>query len=517
MPWGRSLYPSRTDCPAAGSCTLAQERINFANWFTYHRARILFTKGAISEAFAPLGNNLRLGWGATEFARTSNTVDNLAISGGPTQGVREFSAAHKTAFLSWLQGKTVSGSTPLRFALQGVGEYFKRTDVGSPWRSTPDGSATSNPILGCRRSGHILTTDGYYTDDTFTTSDYAVGEIDNANVGNTYVASAPYRDSNNSNSMADIAMKYWATPLVASSAFSTSSDTVTATSTDPATWLHLNQYMVGLGVNGSVDQDTVSTTMTTATSWPTIPTTTNNTSITKIDDMIHASVNARGRFFSASDGETLKAAISHAVQSGTPTPRSEAGVANTATSYVAGDVVYVPQYNPGGWFGDVKAYAVASTGARTLSWSASEHRPAASLRNIVTSKASGNGGTNFNQSALSTAGLIGRIEAAYQTDNFINYIRGDDSQVGTASGQFRVRSGPLPDFINSTPWLLRGLVDMGYDLSGLPSGNTSYRAYVNSKAIRSPVLALGGNGGMLHFFDGSSTATGGAELFAFIP
>src|SRR5690606_150190 len=258
--WGRSTYSQRTDCVTSATCTLAEERQNFANWFTYHRTRILFTKGALAAAFAPLGTGFRLGWGSTQFARSNNTVDGKAIEGGPTQGVREFSEGHKKAFLNWLYySAKLSGSTPLRYAMHGVGEYFRRTDNGSPWRTQPESGKTT-PLLSCRRAAHIMTTDGYYNDEGgWSYGDYAgrsdaVGEVDaskRTENGQTYTPTVPYADSVNSNSLADIAMRYYAFPLISNQHLANPNSKVPPIEgKDPADWLHLNQFMVGMGVDG---------------------------------------------------------------------------------------------------------------------------------------------------------------------------------------------------------------------------------------------------------------------------
>jgi len=524
MTWGGGTYKARTDCPATGACTLEQERQNFANWFTYHRARILFTKGAISEAFASLGNNFRLGWGSTEYAITSNPVDGGATIGGPTVGVREFSADRRTAFLKWLQERTLSGSTPLRFATTGVGRYFERTDNGSPWRENP-GSTSATPILGCRRGGHILTTDGYYNDDGYVADDYAsfdgrVGEVDNISdsaaqaAGIEYRAVSPYRDANNSNSLADIAMRFWAYPLIPKNLFANPTDTV-RTKDDPATWLHLNQYMVGLGVNGTIDPKEIKKNMTTAESWPSIPAELNNTSPKKIDDMIHAAVNSRGLFFSVSDGESVKTAISSAINDKVAS-RQESGATTSGLTAVASDTVFVPEYNSNGWFGDIKAYTINAQGKLDLSWSASAHLPNPINRDIFSFDTGEKRGIAF---VAANSEAFPGLGSNYQTASFINYIRGDESNAGTEPGQFRKRDNKLPDFVNSPPTLVKGNVDLNYDLVGLPSGGTSYRSFVTRKKSRDPLLFVGGNGGMLHAFNATTgnAQQSGKEVFAYIP
>lgn len=533
MPWGKNLYSARTDC--ATSCTVQQEQQNFANWFTYYRSRILMTKGAVTETFAGVGNSIRLGWGFTSNAMTSNianpaeSTDTTSYLGGPTQGVLAFTPANQVKFLTAIQNRTLWGSTPLRYATAGVGKYFQRTDSWSPWRKTPGAGTDSvgNPILGCRRAAHILTTDGYYNDFAtnpaygFSGSKLAVGEVDNATKtvnGVTYKPSSPYADGNNSDSLADIAMYYWAFPLLKSTDLSSASDKVPTKPTDPADWLHLNQYMVGLGVNGSITTPPSTTNPPANYVWPTVPTSPpNDTSPAKIDDMLHATLNARGKFFTATESTSLKNAMIEAINSGQPEPASESGVATSGNTAVAGDLVFTPSYKAQAWTGDITAYKLtqATTGRPTLSqvevWRASDRLPAPNLRNIAGYSAKDSGAIAFKAENVDS---FLTINADYRIARFVDFIRGVDDDL---EPPYRHRTGKLPDFVNSTPLVVGGNLDMGYQAAGLPSGGNTYGAYLTNKKARVPLLFMGGNGGMLHAFNATEGATGGVETFAYVP
>ncbi|KGM39823.1 hypothetical protein JY96_06715 [Aquabacterium sp. NJ1] len=528
IPWGKNLYTARTDC--SNSCTLQQEQQNFANWFTYYRSRILLTKGAVSEAFAPIGDNIRLGWTFSYNAPYENIAnlptDTFKSQGGPVQGVLPFTAENKVKFLTAIQNRTLRGSTPLRYATAGVGRYFQRIDSWSPWRKTPGaGTGASNPILGCRRAAHILTTDGYYNDNgspDYPSSDLAVGEVDNVAQtvnGITYTPSSPYKDGNNSNSLADIAMYYWAFPLLDLDTLPLASNTVPAKPTDPATWLHLNQYMVGLGVSGTITTPPSTTNPPSKFVWPTIPTSSSDsTSPTKIDDMLHATLNSRGKFFTATESTSLKNAMIEAINSGQPEPASESGVATSGNTAVEGDLVFTPSYQSQVWTGDITAYKLTKTpGTQTLNqvqlWRASDRLPAPGLRNIV-----GYSTTDSNSKAIAfkpeNVGSFATIASDYRTARFIDFIRGVDDDLEPT---YRHRTGKLPDFVNSTPLLIGGNLDMGYQAAGLPSGGSTYGAFVASKKARAPLLFMGGNGGMLHAFNATDSASGGIETFAYVP
>ena len=51
----------RTDCAGGTSCTLTEERQNFANWFQYYRKRTHMMNAALGNAFDGL-RGLRAGY-----------------------------------------------------------------------------------------------------------------------------------------------------------------------------------------------------------------------------------------------------------------------------------------------------------------------------------------------------------------------------------------------------------------------------------------------------------------------
>jgi type IV pilus assembly protein PilY1 len=527
-------YGNRTDCDAV--CTIQQERQNFANWFTYYRSRMLLTKGALTEAFAPLDTPLRLGWGITSTATGQGSVDGMSIVGAPLQGVRPFTDTHKLTFLSFIQNQGTAGLTPLRYALAGAAKYFDATNGTppnqSPWREDP-GQNSATPVHGCRRSAIIMTTDGYYNDDndkqfstTFDKSIYGPDFVDSKGDGDGY-----------SYTLADIAYRYYNTPLVSSQYFANPTSKVNSKN-DPATWPHLNQFMLGLGVEGSNATENPGPT----TKWPqvTVGTSVAN-NLSHIDDMIHAAYNSRGKFFSVSKGDELTAAIKDALNPDEPKPLSESGVATGTRSSVAGDVVYEPVYYPNGWYGELRALKIAQsapdpkTGLIVFTenplWFASAQRPHHTQRNIVTMDPATGKGIDFTQANLSK---FTAIPSANLTSAFVNYIRGDDT---TATGTtFRKREkdrnpkmgenqdaalpGKLPDFVDSKPLVVAGNFDGGHELlDAADGGGDAYRTFRTNKQARTPLVFVGGNGGMLHAFNGaeSSLNGGGEEIFAYLP
>ncbi len=122
---------SRTDC-VAGTCTYAQEIQNFANWYTYYRSRMLSAQAGIGRAFSNQPVDMRVGFGAIN--KAAETIDGVANTRTVIRGVRPFSGANRTQFFTDLYSSTWAPSnTPLRRALDDVGQYFSRTDNRGPW------------------------------------------------------------------------------------------------------------------------------------------------------------------------------------------------------------------------------------------------------------------------------------------------------------------------------------------------------------------------------------------------
>lgn len=101
---------------------------NFANWFQYYRTRALMAKGAVGQAFARQGTNMRTGFATLH--GPSATIDG-ASSATIKRGVRKFQGADRATFFSTLYGVDANSGTPLRYAADQVGKYFSRSGPAS--------------------------------------------------------------------------------------------------------------------------------------------------------------------------------------------------------------------------------------------------------------------------------------------------------------------------------------------------------------------------------------------------
>jgi type IV pilus assembly protein PilY1 len=533
----------RADCKTvAGQCNQAEERQNFANWFTYYRSRRLMAKGAVAGALSEQGNEFRLGYGRINQANSTcirlgkkgecleyvvNSIDGVGTS-VLNAGLRDFDSTTKSGLLKWLYALPAEGGTPLRGAIQAVGQYYMRNDAKGPW--TDDPSAASNTVSNnktCRRAYNMLVTDGYWNGD----EGLKVGNQDGTSGSNIsgldeYVAAKPYSDSYE-NTLADVAMKYWKNDLMPNMANNVEASLGEAADPadpksrpippDPAKWQHMTTFTVSLGLRGTLDPATDLEALTAGSKrWRS----------DKIDDLWHAAVNSRGIFRSAEDPAQLTRAISAALKQITERELREAGVATASATLSSDNRKYIPSYQPDTWVGDVQAFKLDANGvAGAQVWNAVSKLPVWNQRNIYTwdvDRAAPTG-VAFDWASLGD-GLKTRLGPLASRD-LVDYLRGDGSkEEGTYTGPagaglpYRKRGAPLGDFVNSAPVMVKGLVDLGY--GNLSIGGAGYPSFVASKKARTGVLFVGGNGGMLHGFkdtNGAAPLTDGEEVFAYVP
>jgi type IV pilus assembly protein PilY1 len=565
----------RTDCNVSGNsvtCTKDQELQNFANWFVYYRSRLLTAQGAIPEAFMSMSDNLRIGWGTIHQGITftngvpSDTLDLKSqyypdgiVSGTSypspivQQSVRILSDTHKTKLTDWMRSLRTYGGTPSKDALYEVGQYFSRSDRYGPWATAPSLGLPEDPTkqLGCRRNYNILVTDGYYLASTRTMAnvdDTAVTRPANKPQAPVYTPSAPFQDDN-ANTLADFAMKFWVTDLRSDLASNGDITPITVTPTaptdpkqtklaeiksDPATWRHLSQFMIGFGVSGDIvtrDEATnddllwqLSNCKSTKKCWP--------TSVNEIDDLWHAAINSRGRYFTVSQGDQLKSALVSALTTTTAPIAKVGGVATASKQLIAGNIKYVPEYQPGAWSGNVRAKMLDAYGSVTTEvWDAANRMPTPTDRNIYVWDTQSQSASPFTYTGMSSRskGLLGTLAS----DSLVNFLRGANNAAWT---QFRTRApaaldnsvagapsrAVLPDFVNSPPLFVQRSDGLDYGRLETDQSGTKYSQYLTDKNTRTTgTLFVGSNGGMLHAFNTgdplSTSPTQGREVFAFVP
>lgn len=515
------------------------ERTNFANWFSYYRVRNYAAKAGISRAFSGLGAGIRVGYGRINKA-TSSTVDGKSVN-TIERGVRPFSDftgdavygnnKFRKGFFDWLFAVNATGSTHSRRALDGAGQYYENSNTNGPWSTTP--GASGGEMLSCRKSFTILMTDGYWNQDPASTAgarannDGTSGSTITGPKGATYTYSpmSPFSDSF-TDTLADVAMYYWKRDLLTVSPGG--DNRVPTTPTNPAFWQHMVTYGVSFGVTGSVNPtaafDAISSGA--SISWGN-PVGTVDDSPFKTDDLLHAAVNSRGGFYSASNPSEFSDALRSTLAKIRDETSSAAAVAASSTSLSSDTAVFQAKFDSSNWSGQFLAYKLctqADVDANVLgcdelgavkptpAWDASTLIPSHSSRSVFTWNPESSAGIPFLWANLSTTqkGLLDNLESK------LNYLRGDTSQEKPA-GTYRSRSGKkLGDIVNSDPFYV-GAGDFGYSTAAslTDAQRTAYKARKANSAFtgRTRMVYVGANDGMLHAFNAET----GVEKFAYVP
>lgn len=479
---------TRTDC-GASSCTYTQEIQNFANWFTYYRTRILMTKTSIGLAFSLIDpivtpvnpSKLRVGFNAINKSGSSNASVTDGVS---WLTIRDFDKDQKQNFYTKLYAINPDGGTPLRDQMDRIGRLYKGTlssfdyTGNDPYYANVSATTPDKTLVSCRPSYHIMSTDGFW------------------NGGSGGFSS--------SSSLADIADYYYKTDLRTGLA-----NNVKPTNTrDTATWQHMTTFTIGLGADGELDY----TPDVEPTTWPTAVA----DKPSAIDDLWHAAVVGKGRYFSAKNPTALQVGLTAvlkdiAIQAGAASSGAITG------SAISGDsLFYAPSFESGKWIGHLKAYSLGTTGiVGALQWDAATKLPAWDARNIVTWNPLTNAAVPFAWANLTTGS--GSQQAALTSSDVQEYLRGNGAKEQTVEGNgpgiYRYRENKLGDIINSSPLYVKKS-DFGYRvLPATSGGKTTYSTFVSGKASRTAMLYAGANDGMLHGFD----AMTGVEKFAFVP
>jgi type IV pilus assembly protein PilY1 len=569
--------------------TQAQQQQNFANWFSFYRTRALSAmSGAITAVNGLSTNDVRLAWqtvnssGSAGSCTTFGTNCNGYTATTSENRMRPLDAlktgsttiTHRTDFYNWVQRFDLNGSTPLRSVLKRSGEYYKLSGLNSPYAEDP--YTTLGTELSCRKDYHVMFTDGLWNSDDNTDFSGNNSNVDSTDAtmpdGTAYTAQYPYKNASSAapsglsykNSLADIAFTYWKTDLSTLTNNLTPDITdVTGTTAqqywnpknDPATWQHMVNFNVGLGLSSTLtDPVWGGSTYTgdypalggnppfSATKfWPAIDEspTTGNEPVGHVYDLWHAAINSRGQFFSVEDPVALQSAFQSIFSTIVSSNASSAAAAANSTSIQTGTVLYQAQFSSKNWSGHLFSFAVSSNGtvqdlnsdgkldASDANWDAAALIPTS--RNIRTFN--GTAGVDFVWGNLSTAqqtalqtSSAGVVGTATMGQDRLNWLRGDTTkEVRFTGGIFRNRTTTvLGDIINSDP-MFSYTEDYGYaSLPATATERSTYAAFVSGKnsgaTLRPPMIYDGANDGMLHAFRADTgNANSGKELFAYIP
>ncbi|MBN8715733.1 MAG: pre-peptidase C-terminal domain-containing protein [Xanthomonadales bacterium] len=484
--------------------SVSAELANFATWYSYHRTRIKSAKAGASEAFSGLGNKVRVGF-RTIWNR--NNFDIPVGDGNDGRFIDSVSPAtsSRSTWFNRLFMSYASNGTPLQKALDDAGKYFSSSAASGPY-----GPESGSDQLSCRQNFTILTTDGYWNSGTA-----GSGNVDGGSgslikgpqsKSYTYSPAVPFEDAY-SNTLADVAMKYWMTDLRTESymgnASNPNNNNVPTSDADPAFWQHMVTFTLALGLKttkgwGSVAEATAA--LQGGDSWPDPETASSSDNPKRLDDLLHAAVNGHGEFTPATSPALFAQGLNKALATITQRTSSFSNVTANSTSLNTGAQIFSASYVSGVWTGALKAQVVSRTGVGAQSWTATI--PAVGLRKVFTASGTpgqaGTTGAAFPTSAQTSAlDNSGVGPANYEATGAQNaaYIKGDASREDR-NGVSNLRNRPttvLGDIVNSSPAYVPG----GAQGDGTSAGT----------------VYIGANDGMLHAFD----AANGKELFAYVP
>ncbi len=377
----------RTDCAAAPNCTYAEEMTNFANWYAYYRTRIQMMKTSAGKAFQPMDTRYRIGFATIN----ESWVVPTTTSGGQWLPVAMFDLTQKQKWYNAMYSINPNSSTPLREAVARAGRYFagKHGLSGDP--------ITDDPMeYSCQQNYLLITTDGYWNGTTSNVVDLnnvQIGNVDN-NASNPYTTRAQgvYDGgvSGASTTLADTSAYYYLTDLRTSTLGNCTSgsatgatlcsaatpdpyDNVPTGANDPAAigglmWQHMVTYSLGLA-NGLMlyqpDYDTATSgdfanikagamncpfSGTGICNWP-LPVADMPTAL---DDLWHAAVNGRGKFYNARDPVSLSRGLTGALSAINVQTGSAAASATSSPNITQTDrSIFSSTYRTVWWDGEV--------------------------------------------------------------------------------------------------------------------------------------------------------------------
>ncbi|MGH1373245.1 MAG: pilus assembly protein [Cellvibrionaceae bacterium] len=514
----------------------AAEKQNYANWYSYYRKREFVAKKATLALID--SSSARMGLGTLN---DNNNVGTTITDMDDGDSSTTADATNKATLMSEVGQINSNSGTPLRASLKEAGEYYESgsralfehmsSDPGTPILSASNGGQ-------CQQNFTILMTDGYASSSTSPN----VGNRDNDggtdDDGDDSIYDGGIYADTVSNTIADVAMKFYEKDL------STLSDAVpNSNGQSDKMHQHMITYTVAFGVEGNLSCQPGSAGC--SSSWPT-SIDYDGSDPNSIDDLWHAAVNGRGQYLNAAEPQDLIDDMQEALDSIDARNSGSAAVAANSTTLNQGTVIYQALFNTGDWHGNLRSLPVSigSTDTRSscagvsagfvcnaADWNASTQLDAQNPdtgRNIMTynsASTNANKGIAFRWPTnhlsptafeLSSSQITDLLDSA-PTGNEANYgsalidfLRGNQSNEGTGFS-FRERNSTVfGDIVNSAPAYV-GAPALNYPDNLEVTAYSTYKE--GSASSRTPVVYVGANDGMLHGFN---TETGN-EVVAYVP
>jgi len=399
--------------------TPAQE-MNFANWYSYYRVRVLMGRTAATVAFAQLPRNVRISW---------QGITNDSVTGRQIRKIEDIT--QRTNFYSYLHNVRATSGTPTRSASTRVGNYF--SDAGNsafseinPYYDITIANSLGNlsapaSLVSCRQNYHMVFTDGGWKDDVASPFPYNGKNFDQTATtlpdGTAYPSSASATHTNiytngprqaEKGGYADVAFDYWRRDLKSSLSNNVQpfiDDKTTGITgaviptlpanplsepeiywnpkNDPATWQHVVQYVVAFGLTSSLnfpsDLDklrrgdlripapAVAPFDYQWTRWDNVE---NDDPNVKVDDTWHATLNSRGELLGASNPQELVQQMNTVFQAISARTSSVSAISISSSFLTAGTLSFRTFFKASSWSGSVQAERFLATGTKEIAWDA---------------------------------------------------------------------------------------------------------------------------------------------------
>ncbi len=568
---------------------LGGDLTNFAIWWSYYHTRALTAASSMSLGFAAFDENIRVAWQNLNSNQLSNAMLMYKFKNEP------INADVRNRFYDWLFLIRVGGGTPTLDATIRAGQFYQRGNGGT-FAGANDGNPywdrDLNRELSCRQNFHFNISDGFWNqtppgvatvvprDNAPATQTLPDARGYNSAQAESRIYGADAGTGGTTVSLADIAWRYWATnlrpdfalnaatrnkvapflpdrstnvfgpPLASGQAALDHQEIYWNPANDPATWSHMVNFMVSFGVNGTIPQTgaNLNRLRRNLIQWPA----TSANVVANIDDMWHAAINSRGRFFTAQDPNELIQALQEVVAS---IIARRAGATATSVSLpllTDGTAGYSAGFDTSDWSGfltrdrldpvtgDVVAIewdaACILTGGACPS-TAQTGLPVRDPNTRVIITSDGRPGTSkpFRWSSLSPTQTqrlnirpntlrLDLVPQVIDADAFgqqrLDYLRGVRTNETTETPRFRVRSSLVGAVIRGQPVYVSSPITGHRDSFPLGSpeqvaaeGGNSYARYQNDQRARRPHVFVAANDGMIHAFDAQT----GDERFAYVP
>jgi type IV pilus assembly protein PilY1 len=293
---------------------------------------MLMMKSAAGVAFSPIDDRYRVGFLTINTGRPVSAQKYLKID--------RFTPSHKKAWYEMFYAQDPGGGTPLPEALSRVGRHFagQTDDINKGMGDDP-------VQYSCQQNFALLTTDGYWSGrDGVDENAKAIGNLDNNASGTprpVYDGGNPFNPNpsdpeySGSGNLSDVALHFYQTDLRKSGATGSlgtdvSENNVPTSDKDKANWQHMVTFGLGM-VDGLMDWrpdyespdatgdfDNVRKGALNACAWTTgacnwpMP---GSRQPGNLDDLWHAAVNGRGKYFFAYDTQAVQEGLNTALTS----------------------------------------------------------------------------------------------------------------------------------------------------------------------------------------------------------